>query len=167
MVSANEAGFYLRETSPLSHNILFSSGVVSGNEVGQRTNLDVSRRRKGYCIMQVEASHLIYLASVRNSAKSGLGSTANRYLNYSIKSDLVNAGGSRQNVKESSLPMSVMSVGGVIVLGGRENLLHGEGRQEFNVLKRKYTDQGESPEYSALAVIKSKSNELTNVEVTL
>jgi hypothetical protein len=78
----------------------------------------------------------------------------------------VNVGGSGQNAKGSSLPMSVLSVGGVIVLGGRESLLHGEGRQGFNVLKRKYTELGESPVYSALAVIKSKSYELTNVEVT-
>jgi hypothetical protein len=54
MVSANESGFYLRETSLLSHNILSTGGMVTAGDVGQRTNLDVSRLLKGYCVCRLE-----------------------------------------------------------------------------------------------------------------
>jgi hypothetical protein len=57
----------------------------------------------------------------------------NRCLSYFIESLSVNVGSSQQNVKESSLPMSAVSVGGVIVVGGRENLLRGEGHQGINI----------------------------------
>lgn len=45
----------------------------------------------------------------------------------------MNVGGLYWDAKVSSLPMPNMSVGGVIVVGGRESLLHGEGRQGINV----------------------------------
>jgi hypothetical protein len=45
----------------------------------------------------------------------------------------VNVGGSRRDAKVSSPPMPAVSVGGVIVLGGRESRLQGEGRQEIDV----------------------------------
>jgi hypothetical protein len=133
MVSANEAGFYLRETSPLSHNILFTPGVVPRSDVGQRTNLNVSRFLKDYCNMQIEAGYSVYPASVRDSAKSGLGSAANRYLKYPRESDYVNTGGSHQDGKASSPPMLDESVGGSIVLGERESRVQGEGSQEVNI----------------------------------
>jgi hypothetical protein len=62
-----------------------------------------------------------------------MGRTGNRHLHYLVESISVNVGGSRQNGKVSSLPRSVESVGGVIVLGAQENCVQGEGRQEFNV----------------------------------
>ena len=133
MVSANEAGLYLRETSPLSHNILFTSGVVPRSDVGQRTNLNVSCLLKGYCNMQIETGDPVYPASVRDSAKSGLGSAANRYLNYPRESDYVNRGGFHQGGKVSSPPMLDESVGGVVVVGARESRVQGEGRQEANI----------------------------------
>ena len=127
-VSANESGFYLRETSLLSHNILSTGGVVTAGDVGQRTNLDVSRFLKGYCISQVGAGYPIYPAPVRDTAKSGLGSAANRYLNYSVESVCVNTGGSYPDVKTSSLSIPEKSVGGVVVVGVRESRVQGEGR---------------------------------------
>jgi len=134
MVSASESGFYLRETSPLSHNTLSTCGVVTVGDVGQRTNLDVSRLLKGYCVLsQIGAEHPIYPAPVRDSAKSGLGSAANRYLNYPVESICVNMGDSYQNVKVSSPPMSHRRVGGFMVLGGRESRLQGDGSQEVNI----------------------------------
>lgn len=136
MVSANEAGFYLWETGPLSHNILFTPGVVPGSDVGQRTNLNVSRLLKGYCNLQVEAGYPIYPAFVRDSAKSGLGSAANRYLNYPRESDYVNTGGFYRDAKVSSPPMTGIGVGGSMVLvgvtphqGARESRVQGEGSQ--------------------------------------
>jgi hypothetical protein len=126
MVSANESGFYLRETSLLLHNILSTGGVVTAGDVGQRTNLDVSRLLKGYCVLQVGAGYPIYPAPVRDSTKSGLGSAANRYLNYPVESVCVNTGGSYPDVKTSSLSMPEKSVGGVIVVGARESRVQGE-----------------------------------------
>jgi hypothetical protein len=132
MVSANEAGFYLWETGPLSHNILFTPGVVPGSDVGQRTNLNVSRLLKGYCNLQVEAGYPIYPAFVRDSAKSGLGSAANRYLNYPRESNYVNTGGFYRDAKVSSPPMTDRSVGAAIVVGGWESQPQGEGPQEID-----------------------------------
>jgi hypothetical protein len=58
-----------------------------------------------------------------------LGSFRSPYLSASVEYIVVNVGGSGMNVKVSSPPMTYQSVGGVIVLGGRESRLHGEGRQ--------------------------------------
>lgn len=114
----------------------------------------------GVTCLQVSGSYLIYLPDVRDTAKSGMGRTGNRHLHYLAESISVNVGGSRQNGKGSSLPRSVESVGGVIVLGARENCVRGEGRQEFNMFLVESTRSwGKSPAYSALAVMKSKSNE--------
>jgi hypothetical protein len=74
MASANEADFNLRETGPLPHNNLLIGGVVTVDEVGQRTNLDVSRllpRLPG--IIRVGVSYSVYLAPVRDTAKSRMG----------------------------------------------------------------------------------------------
>ena len=145
MVSANKAGFYLRETRPLSHNILSTPGVVAGSDVGQRTNLEVVSLLKGYRILRVGAGYPTYPAPVRDSAKSGLGSRANRYLNYPVESDYANTGGTRRNAKESSLPMSVEGVGGVILLGAQESCVHGEGRQEFGTSTQSTEVAADSP----------------------
>jgi hypothetical protein len=51
------------------------------------------------------------------------------HLRASAEYIMVNVGGSGMNAKVSSPPMTYQSVGGVIVLGGRESRLHGEGRQ--------------------------------------
>ena len=74
MASANEADFNLRETGPLPHNNLLICGVVTVDEVGQRTNLDVSRllpRLPGS--VRVGVSYSVYLAPVRDTAKSRIG----------------------------------------------------------------------------------------------
>jgi hypothetical protein len=74
MASANEADFNLRETGPLPHNNLLICGVVTVDDVGQRTNLGVSRllpRLPGS--LRVGASDSVYLAPVRDTAKSRTG----------------------------------------------------------------------------------------------
>jgi hypothetical protein len=101
--------------------------------VGQRTNLNVSRFLKGYCNLQVEAGYPVYPASVRDSAKSGLGNAANRYLNYSRESDYVNTGGFHQDVKASSPSKLDESVGAAIVVGGWESQPQGQGPQGIDV----------------------------------
>jgi hypothetical protein len=78
---------------------------------------------------KVSADYLTYSADIRDTAKSGIGRSGNRHLNYLAEFIFMNVGGSQQDVKASSLPMPVESVGGVIVLGARENRVHGEGRQ--------------------------------------
>ena len=78
---------------------------------------------------KVEVSHLNYLTSIRDSAESGLGRMDNRHLNYFAESIFVNMGDSQQNLKEGSPPMNVVRVGATIIVGDRENLLHGEGLQ--------------------------------------
>jgi hypothetical protein len=58
-----------------------------------------------------------------------MGFTDNRYLNYFIESINTNVGGLYRNVKVSSPPMTGISVGAVIVVGGWESQPQGEGRQ--------------------------------------
>ena len=65
---------------------------------------------------KVSTGYLNYPVGIRDTAKSRMGYVGNRHLQYLAESLSVNVGGSKQNVKGSSLPMSVMSVGGVIVL---------------------------------------------------
>jgi hypothetical protein len=66
------------------------------------------------------------------SDRSGLrneriGSVMSPRLSVSVEYIVVNVGGSHMEM--SSPSMKYASVGGVIVLGGRESRLHGEGRQ--------------------------------------
>jgi hypothetical protein len=63
-----------------------------------------------------------------------LGSIISHHLNASVECIVVNVGGSGMNAKVSSPPMTYQSVGGVIVLGGRESRLHGEGRQGIDAV---------------------------------
>jgi hypothetical protein len=62
-----------------------------------------------------------------------LGSLESPHLSVSVEYIVVNVGGSGMDAKVSSPPMTYQSVGGVIVLGGRESRLHGEGRQGIDV----------------------------------
>ena len=82
---------------------------------------------------KVSLGYLNYPNDIRDTAESGMGRLGNRHLHYLVEFISVNVGGSQQNVKVSSLPMSEESVGGVIVLGARESRVHGEGRQGINI----------------------------------
>ncbi len=139
MVSSNEADFDLRETPPLPRNILQDLGLSQGY-TGQRMSPRILPCSKGYrswllvsTSLKVSASHLTYLADMRDSAKSGLGHRDNRHLNYLVESIVVNVGGSCQDANVSSLRMPDKSVGGSIVVGGRENRSQGEGSQKFDI----------------------------------
>jgi hypothetical protein len=139
MVSPNEASLDLREITPLSRNNLHTAACET-TDTGQRTSQKMSSISTDYqdwsgidTSPKVLADHLNYPANVRDTAKSGIGCSGNRHLNYLVEFIFVNVGGSDWNVKESSPLMTGRSVGGVIVVGGRESLPHGEGRQGINV----------------------------------
>jgi len=138
-VSSNEADFDLRETPPLPRNILQNLGWTQGY-TGQRMSPRTLSRSKGYqswllvsTSPKVSASHLTYLADMRDSAKSGLGHRDNRPLNYLVESIAVNVGGSYQEAKVSSPRMPDKSVGGSIVVRGWENQPQGEGSQKWDI----------------------------------
>ena len=123
MVSSNKAGLDLRKTRPLPRNILHSCGVMDHGSTGQRASqkvLQIQSDFRGwssdFTSPKDSTDYLTYSADVRDTATSGIGLTDNRHLNYLAESISVNVGGSQQNVKASSLPMSAESVGGVIVL---------------------------------------------------
>jgi hypothetical protein len=144
MVSSNEADFNLRETCPLSRNTLHSRGVTTTTDTGQRTNPDACHVQRDYrdwtqliSSPKVEASHLHYLASVRDSAKSGLGCEDNRHLSYLAESIFVNVGDPRQHAKVSSPPMTVVGVGATIVVRDWENQSQGEGSQSVGTSRAK------------------------------
>lgn len=137
-MSPNQAGFDLRETSPLPRNILPSPEIGARAETGQRTNSrNDSKSYRGraliYTVPKDVTGYLNYPVAVRDSAESGLGRIGNRHLPSLAESILVNVGSSRQDVKVSSLPMLAMSGGGVVVLRAWESHVHGKGRQEANV----------------------------------
>jgi len=80
MVSPNEASFNLRESFPLSRNMLHSRELTTLADTGQRTNHSFGCLMNGYrdwrfCLSspKVSTSHLIYLVEVRDTAKSGMG----------------------------------------------------------------------------------------------
>jgi hypothetical protein len=137
-VSPNEASLDLRETCPLSRNILHTCEVMAygytGQQMNQRMRFSNGCRHwlQSCTSAKVSAGHLIYPADVWDTAKSGMGRRGNRHLNYLVEFIFVNAGGSYWNANESSPQMSSMSVGGVIVVGARESRVQGEGRQGIN-----------------------------------
>jgi predicted alpha/beta superfamily hydrolase len=138
MVSANKAGFDLRETFPLPRNILHRWGVVTPSDTGQRANpKDNPEGYRSWLHHDTSSKELTgdlnYPARARDSAKSGLGHKANRYLNYLIESVSMNVGGFDSDAKASSLPMPGQSVGGVIVIRTWESHVQGEGHQGINI----------------------------------
>lgn len=97
-----------------------------------------------------DAGYLIYPTSGRDTAKSGTGCSDNRHLNYLAESILVNVGGSQQNEKVSSPPMSVVSVGAAIVVRTWESQVQGEGPQSVGTSSAKVIEcqlRGISYEY--------------------
>ena len=81
MVSLNEASLDLREISPLSRNSCIA-GTGRPGYTGQRTSqkiYGISTDYRGWLTIvtspKVPAGHLIYPASVRDTAKSGMSCT--------------------------------------------------------------------------------------------
>ena len=137
MVSSYKAGFNLRETVPLPRNILHACEVVAHESTRQRMNLlcKCSSQEAIFAgfhtrpVIKVEAGHLHYPASIRDSAKSGLGCRDNRHLLYLAESIFVNVGGLQQDAKLSSPTMPAVSVGAIIVVRDWESQSQGEGSQ--------------------------------------
>jgi hypothetical protein len=105
MVSSNKAGFNLRENEPLSRNTLHTPQEFTR----QRTNptalcypMGYRSRSLTHTGSKVEAGHLIYPVSVRDTAKSRMGCRDNCHLNYLVEFIIVNVGGLQRNAKASS-----------------------------------------------------------------
>jgi hypothetical protein len=81
--------------------------------------------------------------------KERLGSVISSHLNASVEYIAANVGG--PYVEGSSPPMKRVGVGGVIVLGGRESRLQGEGRQGMDV---RPTNNRRSPWESLVLLVK-------------
>jgi len=146
MVSSNKAGLDLREILPLSRNILHGQDWTPGY-TRQRASQEVFEpqpdfRGWSFCDTSPKdsADYLSYSADARDTAKSGNWSADNRHLNYLVESIFVNVGGSYQDVKASSLPMTDWSVGAVIVVRGWESQPHGEGPQFVGTSNAKVTE---------------------------
>ena len=107
-----------------------------------------------YASPKASTGYLTYPVDVRDTAKSGRGCRGNRHLKYRAEFIFVNGGGSPQDGKVSSLPMPAESVGGLIVLGGRESLLQGEGGQGINALQVETTRS-----HLKRLTVRSKANE--------
>ena len=146
MASSNEGNFNLRKTPSLQRNILHSSRMEIASRAerftGQRPNpnvIAVQRDCRSWLFiltsLKVDAGHLNYPASGRDSAERGLGCTDNPRLSCLAESSIVNVGDSRQDVKDSSHPMLVVRVGAAIVVGARESRVQGEGPQPAGIVK--------------------------------
>jgi hypothetical protein len=141
MVSANEAGFNLREMSPLPRNILHSLGVTTQAETGRRPHpliRAISMDDRGWLLCIISPKDVrgqLDLPSDRSGYREERdGLLANRHLNDLAESITMNVGGPCG--KGCSPPMKRMGVGGIIVLGGRENRPHGEGCQLVGISKQ-------------------------------
>ena len=102
-MSPNEASLNLQESTPLSRNILHIRGVGDHETTGQRTNPEIGCLSKGYrdwlrltASPKVGKEKLGYSDPVRDTAKSGIGYTGNRHLNYLVESIFVNVGEPRR-----------------------------------------------------------------------
>jgi len=124
MVSSNELGFDLRESSPLSHNILSRVRLATDPDVGQPVGSSSGLR--GCTIASYnpkgEACHLDYHVSTGDSAKSGLGHFDKPALNYRVKCTWMNVGDLSQDVKVNVHQMPDLGVGGFIVVRRRGKL---------------------------------------------
>ena len=138
MVSSNEAGFNLRETEHLPRNTLHArrTEIISRAASSRGCERILKRLQRQDCRVwvapctkpKVETGHLPYPASVRDTAKSGMG-CFNRHLSHLAESVIRNAGDSQPNAKVSSPPTSAVNVGAAIVVRARESRAHGEGPQ--------------------------------------
>lgn len=98
MVSPNEAGFNLRETSPLPRNLLFSPEIGARAETGQRTSSkQYAESYRGRALIpsvpKAARGDRSYPLAVRDSAERGWGCIGNRHLNSLAESISVNVGG--------------------------------------------------------------------------
>ena len=73
-------------------------------------------REASYLNQRLRQANLAYLVSIRDTAKSGIGCSDNRHLNYFAKVILMNVGDSLCGVKAGSQPMSRARVGATIVV---------------------------------------------------
>src|SRR5215471_19134840 len=86
MVSPNEAGLNLRERALLPRNTLHTHNESTGQRMIPKRQSEDGRDWSMFCTSpKVGAGHLIYPASIRDTAKSGIGCTGNRHLNDLVR----------------------------------------------------------------------------------
>ena len=97
----------------------------------------ISKGYRGWLVIvtspKASIGHLFYPIDIQDTAKSRTGCVDNRHLRWFVESIFVNVGGLL--AEASSLPMKQVSVGGVIVVRGRESILQGKGRQFVGIPK--------------------------------
>jgi hypothetical protein len=81
MVSPNEAGFNLRERELLPRNTLHTPNESTGQRMIRGDNPEGRDWSMRYTSLKAEAGDLTYPASIRDTAKSGIGWIGNRHLN--------------------------------------------------------------------------------------
>jgi hypothetical protein len=129
----NEVTKDLRESVPLLRNNLHARKLdIRGSDRIQAQTMMARISEAVYSQLTAtkDGAGSPRLPSLRSGfRKERIGSVISHRLRDSAKSVYVNVGGSGMDAKVSSPPMTCQSVGGVIVLGGRESRPHGEGRQ--------------------------------------
>jgi hypothetical protein len=135
MVSPYKASFNLRENMiPCLESCI---RLYNGLRDSERTSQRLPRLARVATSPKDEADHLIHSASVRDTAKSGIGCAGNRHLTYLAESIFVNVGGCYRDAKVSSPPMLDSSVGAAIVVRAWESQAQGEGPQSVGISRAK------------------------------
>ena len=130
MVSPDKLGFDLRERLPRPHNILVRMELAAHPDVGQPAGTwtaEVVKHRIHN--PKDEACYLDYHVSAGDTAKSGIGRLVTS--TYVAASEYIhmNVGDLSQDAKVNRPPMPASGVGAIVVVGGWESQLHGEGWQ--------------------------------------
>jgi hypothetical protein len=86
MVSPNEAGLHLQERALLPRYTLHTHPESTGQRMILKRQSKDGRDRSMFCASpKAEAGHLTYPASIRDTAKSGIGGIGNRHLNDLVR----------------------------------------------------------------------------------
>jgi hypothetical protein len=105
----------------LSRNILhavrsFSRIHGTANELYDQHHKLIEFRQVGFLDQRLRQVNLVYPASIRDTAKSGIGCADNRHLNYFAKVIVMNVGDLLCDAKAGSQPMIRAGVGATIVV---------------------------------------------------
>jgi hypothetical protein len=130
MVSPDKLGFDLRERLPLPHNILVRMELAAHPDVGQPAGTCTAEVvRQSIHNPKDEACYLDYHVSAGDTAKSGIGRLVTSTYVAAFEYIHMNVGDLSQDVKVNRPPRPASGVGAIVVVGGWESQLHGEGWQ--------------------------------------
>lgn len=105
----------------LSRNILHAGESFprihgTANELYDDRHKLIEFRQAGFLDQRLRQVNLVYPASIRDTAESGIGCADNRHLNYFAKVILMNVGDLPCYAKAGSQPKSRAGVGATIVV---------------------------------------------------